>query len=231
MFSYTQHSVNADVEFHPNATYIIIPFGHRCTSAIACKMAGLRKCSLPFDWINSGYPAKLHHAIKDDFRHYIPDEYQDNQEAVMNKYDILLAHVNKNRDNGVAEYERRIQRFRDIIGNNTAKYFVCIYEDYLYNAMHREKDYHQDVFQGILEFEKYYKATYGTNFNILWFDFVKHDIPEDSNIILYVITPDQLYHDFDGSSYGAFREFCGMTLQKIFNTTFSAYLDETMFTD
>ena len=60
---------------------------------------------------------------------------------------------------------------------------------------------------------------------------MKHDIPEDSNIILYVITPDQLYDDFDGSSYGAFREVCGLTLHKIFNTTFSAYLDETMFTD
>jgi len=63
MFSYTQHSANADVGFCPNANYITIPFGHRCTSAIACKMAGLRNFSLPFDWINSGYPAKLHHAI------------------------------------------------------------------------------------------------------------------------------------------------------------------------
>jgi len=229
MFSYTEHVASKKIKFVPTNNYTIIPFGHRCTSAIACKMAGLRNFSLPFDWINSGYPYKLQHVMMKDFKNYIPDEYQDNQEAVMNKYDILLAHVNKNRDAGVTEYERRIERFRNIMKDDSTKYFVCIYEDYLYNTMHRKKYYHNNVFNGILEFEKYYKTNYGDNFNIIWFDFIKHKIPDDSNIILYVVDPDKLYDDFEGSSYGAFREFCGMTLQKIFNTTFSAYLDDSIF--
>ena len=44
--------------------YYTIPFGHRCTSALALRFAGLRKFSLPFDWVKPIYPNKIMNIIK-----------------------------------------------------------------------------------------------------------------------------------------------------------------------
>ena len=44
--------------------YIIIPFGHRCASALACKYASLRNQSLPFDWTIPLYPSKSKEILK-----------------------------------------------------------------------------------------------------------------------------------------------------------------------
>ena len=56
MFSYT---INNSNNFVIHKDYYIIPFGHRCTSALACKFATLRKFSLPFDWTIPALPKKF----------------------------------------------------------------------------------------------------------------------------------------------------------------------------
>lgn len=211
--------------------YVVVPFGHRCTSAIACKMAGLRSFSLPFDWINSGYPRKLHNVMRHNFIDFVPSEYQDNQEAVMNKYDILLAHVNKNRDEGVEQYNRRIQRFREVMQSDKLVIFVSIYEDYLYNQMHRDEEYHNDVFQGLIETEQFCKRIRNPPCLFIHIDFVERKVPKDSNIVQVIVKPDKLYDSFEESSYGGFREYCGQILQKVFDSSFSPYLDDSMFHD
>jgi hypothetical protein len=195
--------------------YVVVPFGHRCTSAIACKMAGLRSFSLPFDWINSGYPRKLHNVMRHNFIDFV----------------ILLAHVNKNRDEGVDQYNRRIQRFREVMQSDKLVIFVSIYEDYLYNQMHRDEEYHNDVFQGLIETEQFCKRIRNPPCLFIHIDFVERKVPKDSNIVQVIVKPDKLYDSFEESSYGGFREYCGQILQKVFDSSFSPYLDDSMFHD
>jgi hypothetical protein len=45
----------------------VIPFGHRCTSAIAIKLADLRKFSLPFDWTCPLFPDKIKNVLQNGF--------------------------------------------------------------------------------------------------------------------------------------------------------------------
>ena len=212
MFSHYLHGIPLLVP----TRYNVIPFGHRCASAIACKYAGIRHMSLPFDWLNSGYPAKLQKVITNNFKDFVPDDYEDNKEHVMNKYDILLAHMNRNSKKGREAYRRRISRFQDIIVNDAYKMFICVYEDFLYNEMHRNVNYHEDIFQQIVDFESYYKETYGNDYVIIWIDFVKHNLPDNSRIVQVVVTPPMTYETADDSPYLEFRKYCGDVLKKMF---------------
>jgi hypothetical protein len=70
MFSYNR--------YNPNGIPIIsdshvIPFGHRCSSALVCKYANLRKFSLPFDWTIPTFPGKIQRILENDFQDFIPD--------------------------------------------------------------------------------------------------------------------------------------------------------------
>jgi len=71
----------------------VIPFGHRYTSAIATKFAGLRNFSLPFDWTYSLFPDKIKNVLQNDFEDYVPDVHNN---IFHNKYDFRLAHFNDN---------------------------------------------------------------------------------------------------------------------------------------
>ena len=48
-------------------TYHVIPFGHRCGTALAVKSAGLRKFSLPFDWLIWLWPKTIQKNIRKRF--------------------------------------------------------------------------------------------------------------------------------------------------------------------
>ena len=116
--------------------YYLIPFGHRCTSALAIKFASLRKFSLPFDWTGKSFPKKIKNVLENNFKDFIPDV---NNNIFVNKYGIRLAHFNKNIEEGIDQYKRRIERFKNIIQEKKKIYFVYINEDYLYNENHRKK--------------------------------------------------------------------------------------------
>ena len=92
--------------------FYVIPFGFRCTSALAAKFSSLRQFSLPFDWTFPTYPNKIKEVLKNDFVDFIPDVHNG---VFKNKYNIKLAHFNENINEGINQYKRRISRFKKII--------------------------------------------------------------------------------------------------------------------
>lgn len=213
MFSY---EINNPNNFVIENDYFIIPFGHRCTSAIACNYAGIRKFSLPFDWTSPLFPNKIQKVLENNFDDFIPDVHNDIFE---NKYGFTLVHFNKNIDVGIEEYKKRIDRFIDLINQPKKMYFVYINEDYLYNEGFREDKFNDNIFNEMLELEKFIKNKYiNIDYTILYFNFKHHNIPTNSNIINIVLHTTNLYNAEDSSPYGELRVYCGKILAELFNT-------------
>lgn len=59
---------------HNNPTYYYIPLGYDCSPTFALKSLGLRKCSLPFDWVQSNH-AIVMRCMDDDFQHFHKNMY------------------------------------------------------------------------------------------------------------------------------------------------------------
>ena len=57
-FSYKIYNPN-NIIINTRENYHIVPFGHRCSSALVAKYASLRKCSLPFDWCRPLFPQNI----------------------------------------------------------------------------------------------------------------------------------------------------------------------------
>lgn len=202
--------------------FYAIPFGHRCTSAIACKIANIRKMSLPFDWVIPLFPSKIKEILSNNFDEFIPDVPRN----YFNKYSVGFAHFNTDISTGIEEYKRRISRFNKIISEKKQFYFVYINEDYLYNEEYRSGTLNK-IFNEILDLEKFLKLKYqGIDFNILYFDFKDHIVPTGSNIINVVLHTDKLYND-EKDCFGpiliSFRDYCGKILASLFNTTTSSF--------
>jgi len=109
MFSY---KINNSNNFVIKKECLVIPFGHRCSSALACNYASLRNFSLPFDWTIPTFPKKIQRVLENNFDEFIPNVHNG---VFTNKYDIHLAHFNSNINTGVEEYKRRINRFKHIM--------------------------------------------------------------------------------------------------------------------
>jgi len=214
MFSYEIYNPNNFSIINEN--FYAIPFGHRCTSAIACKNAGIRKFSLPFDWTAPSMPDRIQKVLENNFDEFIPDVHNN---IFRNKYNIFLAHFNKNIDDGLEEYKRRIDRFNEIMREKGKKiYFIFINEDYLYNDNLRKKTSDDDIFTKMLDLEKFLKKKYiHLDFNILYFNFNKHEIPSDSNIINIVLNSKIFYNEHNDAPFNDFRKFCGKILSELFN--------------
>ena len=91
MFS---HIINNSNNFIINKNnYYVIPFGHRCSSALSCKYANIRSFSLPFDWAIPLFPSKIKKVLENNFNDFIPDVHNN---IFKNKYDFSLAHFNSN---------------------------------------------------------------------------------------------------------------------------------------
>jgi hypothetical protein len=186
--------------YNPNSIYInnkenyyLIPFGHRCTSALAIKYASLRKFSLPFDWTQYNYPEKIKNVLENDFKDFIPDNFD--SIFFYNKYDIKLAHFNKNISEGIEEYKRRIVRFNKIIKENKKLYFVFINVDYIYYEKYRDKKFNDILFSQMLDLEVFLKIKYPKiNYTILYFNFTQHEIPKNSNIINIVCNCSEIFN-------------------------------------
>lgn len=139
MFS---HTINNPNNFVIKNDYTVVPFGHRCTTALACKYANIRKMSLPFDWTNPALPKKIQTALEDNFDNFIPDVHNGDFRS---KYGFDISHFNSNINNGIEEYKKRIARFKDIMNQTKHIYFVYINEDYLYNKEYRQADFNDRV--------------------------------------------------------------------------------------
>jgi hypothetical protein len=71
MFSHIINNPNDCVINNDN--YYVIPFGHRCSSALACKYANLRKFSLPFDWTRPLFPQRIQRVLENNFLNFMPE--------------------------------------------------------------------------------------------------------------------------------------------------------------
>jgi hypothetical protein len=224
MFSYVMNNPN---NFVIKNDYFIIPFGHTCSSALACKYANLRKFSLPFDWNIPLFPNKIQKVLENNFDDFIPDVYNG---IFSNKYGFSLAHFNYNIDTGVEEYKRRIDRFNDIINGPKKIYFVYINADYLYDNNYRGDEFNDTIFNEMLELEKVIKDKYiNIDYNILYFNFKNHSIPTTSNIINVVLHTPNLYHTHNDSPIEELRNYCGEILAELFNTDLNLGYDNNIF--
>lgn len=220
MYSHTIHYSNPFVIENDS---FIVPFGIRCTSALACKFANIRKCSLPFDWVTPLFPNKIQKILENNFEDFIPDVHHG---IFHNKYDITLTHFNPNIDTGVEEYKRRMERFNNMMNQSKKIYFIFINEDYLYDEKYREDEFNNTMFHEMLELEQFMKKQYTTiNYHILYFNFKHHIIPTDSNIINI-----ELHTTMYGTNYiEEFRLYCGQILAELFNTIISYGYSEAIF--
>lgn len=182
MFSNHIHHNKTKLENNQNNFYII-PFGQRCSIAMACIHANLRKFSLPFDWTIPLYPKNIKYILKNKFKYYIPDVFNDN---FINIYNIRIAHFNINKKEGIEQYKRRIQRFNNIMmDKNKIIYFIYLNDDYIVNEKYRNRNFNKNMYEELLNLELFIKQLYpNLKFKILYFDFVYHKIPKYSNIIL-----------------------------------------------
>jgi len=222
MFSYVINNPN---NFVIKDDYYMIPFGHRCSSALVCKFSNTRKFSLPFDWNIPLFPKKIQKVLENNFDDFIPDVHNG---IFCNKYDIALAHFNSNIDEGIEEYKRRIIRFNTIINQSKKIYFIYMNEDYLYNVDYRQDEFNDNIFNEMLELENFIQDKYkNIDYNILYFNFKHHTIPTDSNIINIVLHTTHLYDTEINAPFDKFRIFCAKILSGLFNTqlTFDCDID------
>lgn len=225
MFS---HVINNPNDFVIENDYVAIPFGHRCTSALACKYANVRNFSLPFDWSIPLFPNKIIKVLENNFEDFIPDVYNG---IFHNKYGFDLAHFNPNIDKGVEEYKKRIDRFIDILNQPKKIYFVYINEDYLYDNSYRQDEFNNNIFNEMLELEKFIKDKYNVNYNILYFNFKHHNIPTNSKIINIVLHSTNLYDTQDNCPIDDLRNYCGKILVELFDTNLNLGYDSKIFTN
>jgi len=198
MFSYKINNPN-NFSIDVKGDYYAIPFGHRCSSALACKYAHMRKFSLPFDWTIPLYPSKIQKVLENDFEDYIPDV---RNKVFVNKYDF--------------EHPKK-------------KYFVYINEDYFYDEKYRQNDFNDNIFNEMLELENFIRNKYANiDYNILYFNFIEHNIPADSNIINIVLHSTNIYNNTN-SPYEELRNFCGKILSELFNTDLLPGYDKNVF--
>ena len=210
------------LKINKNNAYFI-PFGSRCASALICKYSQLRKFSLPFDWTIPLFPNKIKKIIENDFKNYLPDV---RNKKFLNKYQIYLAHFNKDIEKGIQEYERRIVRFRNIMSEKNKKYyFVYSNEDYIYNEKYKEINFNQKIFKEMLILEKYLQKKYkNIDYCILYFNFFDFKIPKDSKIINIQLTQTE-----KNKNSNHFRYFCAEILTKLFGTELNKTSEKEVF--
>ena len=211
-----KHEINPNIIINNTEGYYVIPFGQRCGSTLAIKFASLRKMSLPFDWTTLSFPKKIKNVLENNFKDFIPDVHNN---IFRNKYDLNFPHFNNNIGEGIKQYERRIERFKKIIIEDKKMYFVYINEDYLYNERFRKKEFNDNIFSQMLELELYLKKKYPKiNYSILYFNFIEHKIPKESNIINIVLNTNKLYNTAVGVSHTPVRVYCGKILSNLFKS-------------
>lgn len=205
---------------------LIFPIGHKCSSALSSRIANMRECSLPFDWCEHVFPKKVIDILKNKFEDFIPDTFNNlvregntNAFYYKNKYDVHICHIDKTKSEEViAGYKRRVLRAIDILDNSTRNIcFLYINEGYFWNKDFRNEDFNKNTFNELVELDTYIKTIYpNLNYKILFIDFVKHDVPDSSNIVNVVINSTELHDVHVDSAVDNFRFYCSKILQVLF---------------
>ena len=111
-------------------------------------------------------------------------------------------------------------------------YFVYINEDYLYNKDFRNKEFNDAIFKQMVDLELFLKRKYqNICYTILYFNFINHDVPVDSNILNIVLNSTTLYDSPENAPLFNFRMYCGQILAELFNTTFKPTFEEETVND
>lgn len=189
----------------------VISIGIRCTSAIACRYAGLRKMAMPFDWTIPTTPAVVQNVLQEGFKDFIPDVAN---ELFVNKYGIRLAHFNPNRNMGIQAMKRRIARCMQLLNTYSGRiYFVYTHEDYLYDPTHRTKTYTAERHDEMVRLYNYICETFPRlDIVVIYIDFADHPIVPSANIVHIKISVDRTCddpHKPDPTLFVPFRKLCG----------------------
>ena len=204
----------------------LIPFGYNCAASLACNFANLRKFALPFDWVSPLPPDVIQNILENKLTDFIPDVRNG---IFTNKYNCEFPHFNKNTEEGISAYERRITRFNDIMNDSKKKYFICVNEYYLYSNTHRLPEWIHKNFTDMLNLDCYLKTKYvNMDYVIVYFSYTHHTIPVNHNIINIIIHSSQLFDKIADSPFEEVRYYCGRLLTSIFNTKMGAmyYTDD-----
>ena len=96
---------------------MFVSLGIDCGTATILNKIGLRKCSLPFDWVVT-YEG-ITNIINNNFAEYLPEIYNDTYEKLNKKYGTLFLHNNFPDD--IEKMNTRIARFKNILEESNDK--------------------------------------------------------------------------------------------------------------
>ena len=137
--------LNIDKQF--NSDYYIVPIGCDCHPAHSLDILGLRKVSLPFDWIDID-PLKTIEYVADNINNKFVDFLKDtktNEDGhfISGKYPFALFLHEKQLDSAesVDKFKRRSNRFLKIIENEN----VIFLHGLKVNSIRNEKDVEQYI--------------------------------------------------------------------------------------
>ena len=154
----------------------IIPLGFNCNSANACRIAGIRKEKLPFDWMQitelseSGRFLSYHKMIQDMYNNCLKFDIKKNSTnnfSILN-YKAWIPHEQGDSDCSdiIEKYIKYFNRLKNILESNS-KILIIISETYV-------KDYNKDIVKIHKNFltnyypnNKYYFLTININKNFI----------------------------------------------------------------
>ena len=198
---------------------VFFPIGHKCSSAMALNVVGMRHFSLPFDWCEHLFPKKVIEIFEDNFEKFIPDDdlvcvNTDWGYYHKNKYDVHISHIDIGKiAETIASYKRRILRAIDLLNGTKTLLFLYINEGYLWNKDFRDEDFNKKTFEELVELDTYIKTRYPElKYKILFIDFVKHDVPPTSNIVNMIVKSTHLYDVHIDNIVSEFRIHCSKLL-------------------
>ena len=209
----------------------VISIGIRCTSAIACRYAGIRKVAMPFDWTIPTTPSIVQAILEEDFKDFIPDVAN---EKFINRYGIRLAHFNPDRNAGIEAMKRRISRCRQLLNTYSGRiYFVYTHEDYLYDPAHRATTYTTERYNEMIQLYNYMCDTFPRlDIVIIYIDFADHPRIPSANIVHVKMHVDRTCDNPlkpDPTLFVPFRKMCGDILCKLFGTSPHGSIHSTDF--
>lgn len=140
---------------------IIIPIGIDCGIAEILRKYKIRTMAFPFDWIVSYFG--ITKILKNDFKDYIPDikdsvGIYDGCHNIFNHfYGTKFIHDKFPEKEEYDKYERRINRFKDILNNSTDE-IIFFKKGHAYHN-HGEYNFKDDI-DDVVELNNYLKDNY-----------------------------------------------------------------------
>jgi len=107
--------------------------GYMCQTAQILKIAKLKVCSYPFDWVFSDCDVVLD-CLEDDFKKFLDrsrytdpaHKYHDNQCGHSDYHEDFFFHRNPKEDHNYRYYERCVWRFKDLLKKDDKKLFLVM---------------------------------------------------------------------------------------------------------